>query len=101
MEFRNPIPNGVRKAVYKRSGRCCEECGSKPIELHHLTYDAHHGNHWPDTQPIFGLETPDDLKALCRICHLAKHRGPNGEFFRDPEECAAEWDYYRHVSDND
>ena len=47
--------------------------------------------------PIFGRETPDDPLALCRQCHKAKHVGPNGAFYGDPEEAEAERDYHNHM----
>jgi hypothetical protein len=68
------------------------------LELHHLKYWAGR----PDKPfSIFGRETADDLEALCRDCHLHRHAGPDKSFYADPEECAAEWDYFRHVMDKD
>jgi 5-methylcytosine-specific restriction endonuclease McrA len=89
-----PIPQSVREAVLNRADGACEDCGDdRPLELHHRTYyyDAR-----PDVERlIFGLEQPDDLLALCRDCHLARHV-VNGEFYADPEEADAERDYQDH-----
>jgi 5-methylcytosine-specific restriction endonuclease McrA len=101
MTDRKPIPAAVRAAVLQRANHCCEECGACPVELHHLTYD-----YWPGgvvrpdkgPLPIFGLETPDDLIALCRDCHEDKHIGPDGQFYVDPEECEDEWAYFDHMT---
>jgi hypothetical protein len=60
-----PIPQAVSDAVLTRAGHRCEECGSRPVELHHLTYDECHGQFYPDEYPIFGKETPRDLVVLC------------------------------------
>lgn len=93
--IRKPIPAWVRSAVLLRARHRCEECGDSPVELHHLTYSARPAR--PDKDyPIFGEETPDDLLALCRECHHAKHIGPAERFYADPEECQAEWEYYHH-----
>lgn len=92
----NPIPMNVRREVLKRANSHCEFCGEKKaLELHHLTYDYYRdAKHWI---PIFGRETPDDLRALCRDCHRGEHTGPFGEFYADPEECEAEQLYFDDV----
>jgi hypothetical protein len=73
------------------------------LELHHTTYTYWAGmeGDWGNACAIFGRETPDDLLALCRDCHKAKHIGPDGGFYGDPEECAAERDYYDHMATKD
>ena len=86
-----PIPEAVREAVLQRADRICEDCGADvPLELHHRTYYHDHSPKHPIL--IFGLERPDDLAALCRECHLARHV-VEGEFYADPEDAAAERDY--------
>jgi hypothetical protein len=97
VEFKPPIPDDVRREVIKRAHGKCEECGRRePLELHHRTY-THPCFDWGDhSLPIFGLETTDNLVALCRECHRSRHVGPDDVFYADPEECAAEWDYYDH-----
>jgi 5-methylcytosine-specific restriction endonuclease McrA len=78
--YKPPIPLATRTAVLQRSKRFCENCGDlAPLELHHLHYDTE------------GHESPDDLKALCRNCHRSAHVAPNGDFYVDPQEMAAEW----------
>jgi hypothetical protein len=66
------------------------------LELHHLTYDLSDVTHHPDHVGvcIFGHETPDVLRALCRECHLARHVDPNGEFWVDPIEMATYWESF-------
>ena len=102
----NPIPQVVRNAVMKRAGGVCEDCGGSAfLELHHCTYYRHElpeiyyikSSH----EVIFGYETPDDLLALCRDCHLAKHIDPYGQFRWDPEECEEEWNYWHHITGKD
>jgi 5-methylcytosine-specific restriction endonuclease McrA len=91
------IPDRVRAVVSRRAAGQCEECGEHlPLEMHHLTY-VRRGRDPSEDEPIFGFETPDDLQALCRACHHARHIGPDGEFYRDPEECAQEWDQFQHM----
>jgi hypothetical protein len=70
----------------------------RALELHHLTYYWHSD---PSRGTIFGHETADDLAALCRDCHHDRHIGPDDDFIADPEECAAEWDYYNHMTTKD
>jgi 5-methylcytosine-specific restriction endonuclease McrA len=98
---RIPIPPAVRAATLRRAGGCCEDCGERlPLELHHLRYRT---DYWPDmeggSKPIFGRETVDDLAALCRDCHHARHVDPNGGFWADPEEMAEHWAPYRWAMD--
>lgn len=91
----NQIPLPTRLDVIHRASGLCEDCGcSGPMEMHHLRYDE-----WSTGKlySIRGRETPDDILLLCRECHLAKHIGPDGCFYKDPEECAGEHDYYDHV----
>ena len=63
------IPFETRLAVLERANEHCEHCDrfiasdfAACLELHHLTYDRAYGN-----------ELPEDLMALCRDCHAAKH----------------------------
>lgn len=65
-----PIPDITRQMVYARAKEghtemVCEECWcDRPLELHHLHYGS------------VGREIPEDLEALCRGCHEARHRNP-------------------------
>lgn len=82
------IPVATRKSVLTRAWGRCESCGRRAaLDLHHLHYRS------------VGEEKPEDLRALCRECHDAAHRDPNGEFWRDPEEKAAYWDSYHEATD--
>ena len=91
-----PIPAAVRREVLRRAHGRCESRGREAaLELHHLTYETDHGYEY--STPIFGRETADDLRALCGDCHLGEHIGPDDDFYEDPEECEAEWDYYDHM----
>lgn len=102
---RLPIPEAVRAEVLRRAKYCCEECGETPVELHRVTYYSQRPEHqykFPKhAVEIFGFETADELLALCRECHRDKHIGPCDEFYADPEECAAEWEYFNHLMDSD
>lgn len=78
--YKPPIPLATRTAVLQRANRLCESCGAlAPLELHHLHYETE------------GCETPDDLEALCRVCHKHRHTAPNGDFYVDPQEMDAVW----------
>lgn len=82
------IPCEARAVVYVRARGRCEQCGELGrVDLHHLrryTNDC-------EQLPIAGLESPADLAALCRDCHYANHRDPNGEYWWDVEEMAEHW----------
>ena len=74
----------------------CEDGGERlPLELHHLRYVT--DDNPKNAVPIFGLEKPEDLLALCRHCHLRKHINPFGDFVLDPEECQGDWQYVDQV----
>ena len=76
-----PIPKETWLAVLKRAGGRCESCEEPhPLDLHHLTNRQKNGD------PIFGHETPADLRALCRPCHHAEHLDPDGDFWEDIDE---------------
>jgi len=87
---RKPIPLATRQAVLERAQRRCEGCGDDKVrlEMHHVTYAAFDRG---EPSEIFGQETPDDLKALCRYCHQAEHVDVNGEFWADPEDKENYW----------
>jgi hypothetical protein len=80
------IPRAVRMAVLARAKGRCEECAEKSaLEMHHLTYD------YSPLELIFGRETPNDLRALCRGCHHQAHIDPAGDFWVDPQEMKNHW----------
>ena len=90
--FRVPIPSTVRQVVLSRAGGRCEDCGKKVrLELHHLRYET---VIYDEIEDICGHETPEDLRALCRECHLSNHIDPAGIFWRDPEEMECHWSTY-------
>lgn len=97
-EYRTPIPERVRRAVYSRAGGHCEGCHTRcrRLELHHTTYDlidvTGYAKHIGEA--IFGFETPEVLEALCRECHHHRHLDPNGEFWPDPKEMEVYWASY-------
>lgn len=85
--------------MYERAKGCCEDCHApEPLELHHTTYNlaAVTGWHRDEGDSIFGHETPNVLRALCRSCHLDRHLVMD-EFYADPEEAEAERDYIAHM----
>jgi hypothetical protein len=95
----HPIPPSVRMAVHERAKGCCEDCHApEPLELHHTTYNLAAVTDWhrDEGNSIFGYETPNVLRALCRSCHLDRHL-VMGEFYADPEEAEAERDYISHM----
>ncbi len=88
-DHRPEIPRPVRLAVLRRAGGRCEGCGQRlALELHHLRYTVPATAYDVGGGPIFGKEAPQDLEALCRDCHHGRHIGPDGKFWRDPEEMA-------------
>ena len=53
-----------RSTAVARSDGFCEDCGSRSdLDVHHRTYARK------------GAELPNDLVALCRRCHTARHKG--------------------------
>jgi hypothetical protein len=90
------IPRHVRRSVMERCRGRCERCGTRrSLELHHLAYWLRDDG---PTEPIFGKETPDDLLALCRDCHKARHIDLAGDFWVDPEETADYWEsFWREI----
>lgn len=89
--MRPDIPAATRQAVFTRAGGHCEECFVRArLELHHKRY--HTDDAW--RTDIRGRETPDDLVALCRACHLSRHIDPNGEWWNDPVAMAEHWEEY-------
>jgi 5-methylcytosine-specific restriction endonuclease McrA len=100
------IPRSTVRAVYERAANLiiadrpevvvCEDCWADnlPLELHHLRYEDDNGN------PIHGHETLDDLALLCRECHHGRHIGPDGEFYRDPEDVVRQWDNWWHLMES-
>ena len=93
MRSARPIPEDVRAAVLERASGHCEDCYQETrLELHHVTYHT-----WGPRGPnelIFGRETPEDLRALCRECHGAAHKNAAGEYEWDPEEAEGERERY-------
>ena len=91
LHLRIPIPPTVRWLVRLRCGGRCEDCTERlPLEPHHLRYRIP----GPLGGPIFGRETVDDLAALCRDCHHARHIAPDGTFWPDPQAMARHWERY-------
>jgi len=87
------IPAATRKAVLERAGGVCEDCMQQcsSLELHHIHYEVNvHGKFYS----VEGCETPDDLEALCRDCHHARHRDINGDFWLLQDEKDAYWCRY-------
>ena len=63
--YRSQRWKAIRAQVLKRADECCEECFSiGEIQVHHKTPVSLGGE-------IFDL---DNLEALCRSCHLERHR---------------------------
>jgi hypothetical protein len=60
----------VRREAHERAGHRCESCGSPPFAVHHLTYLR------------LGCERPEDVRVVCRSCHLRYHDGLNGDVVR-------------------
>ena len=83
----------TRQSVLERAGGVCECCMQRidTLELHHIHYEVNvHGKFYS----VKGRETPDDLEALCRDCHYARHRDINGDFWLLQEEKEAYWSTY-------
>ena len=102
---RLPIPHATKLAVWDRAGNKCESChigfaSNLGFSFHHMIYER-----WIErdikSESVLGNERPEELQWLCWNCHQAKHRGPSGEFYLDPQEATAEWDYFNHLMDKD
>ena len=60
----------LRRRCFDRDGWRCRECGgATALEAHHIV-PVHRG----------GADTLDNLRTVCRACHLDAHRRPT-----DPE----------------
>ena len=57
------IPKAIRRAVRKRDGNKCRQCGCRT----QLQFD----HRWPFSKG--GKHTVDNLQLLCRRCNLRKH----------------------------
>jgi 5-methylcytosine-specific restriction endonuclease McrA len=102
---RLPIPHATKLTVWDRAGNKCESCkaafSSKlGFSFHHIVYEREIEQNIK-SESVFGDERPNELQWLCWSCHQAKHRGPLGEFYLDPQEAAAEWNYYHHLMEKD
>lgn len=72
--LRTPYWRETRAAALRRAGFVCEWCGEPAENVHHRTYAR------------LGNERPDDLLALCRLCHLTAHgKRPTVEQHWSPE----------------
>lgn len=65
-----------RSLALKRAKYCCEECGRKRSK--ELKLDVHHlkGIDWTGLIDLIRerlLQTPDELKVLCKECHDKEH----------------------------
>jgi hypothetical protein len=97
---RAPIPPDVRAAVLQRAEGRCEGCGrTKPLELHHTTYNLYEvtGYHRDIGGLVFGHETPDVLRALCRECHHHADMTSWGEFIGDIDEHNDQVEHWNHL----
>lgn len=107
VEGRLPIPEDTKIAVLERANGLCEECFhpkqiSETFTFHHKWYERWVPGYEGKWQvSVLGKEQPEDLEWLCWDCHKSKHRGPLGEYYLNPEECAAEWEYFHHFMDKD
>lgn len=100
-----PVPDETRKAVYARADSYCEDCGTdtEELELHHRWYERQPDvvltKHDMYPESVLGKETPDDLMALCRHCHLSRHVDDvTDEFYARPDELEDERAYRDHMS---
>lgn len=61
----------MRRIIFARCNGICEHCHIRKAEQgHHLTYDR------------LGCELPEDLLAVCRLCHEELHGIEREEFLR-------------------
>lgn len=59
-----------RARILDRDGYRCRDCGRPGrLEVHHVDGDAMN-------------DADDNLRTLCRTCHLAAHRKPEDEAWR-------------------
>jgi hypothetical protein len=102
----------VRKQTLERAGAdnpqqfgTCEDCRDETNleQLHHECYSYEYSKHFTDPNHYYkrgwhtpGYEhiNPDELAALYRRCHHARHIDENGEFWDDPVEMREHWEPY-------
>ena len=59
-DYQHPAYRQARLGALARSGDVCQFCGQYPADETH---------HWARNYPSEKDTTPDDLTALCRVCH--------------------------------
>ena len=68
--IRGPRWDRVRRRELERTGWRCERCGKAGrLEVHHVRPLAKGG----------AAYDPDNLKVLCRRCHIETHKRPRSE----------------------
>lgn len=63
--------NALKRTMYLELGGCCQDCGCKfkreRLELHHIV---------PVSERPDLIASRDNLRLLCRDCHMKYHRKP-------------------------
>lgn len=67
------IPDPVRRAVLRRDGYACKECGWNK-ELWNPSDPRHLEPHHVKPHVRGGANTEENLETLCNVCHDEKHR---------------------------
>jgi len=67
--IRSGVSDDLRELLYARAAGRCEACG---VRLEHSGMDPHHRK----LRSQGGLDTPDNLLAVCRRSHAAIHANP-------------------------
>jgi hypothetical protein len=106
IEGRLPIPQKTKTEVLKRANGKCEKCHCKyhwslGFSLHHLIYERDIYPYGKHTESVLGNERPEEMLWVCWTCQKSFHRGPSGQYYHDPQEAKAEWDYWDHIMSKD
>ena len=77
----------LRRRVLKRDGYRCTRCGRSPRKVWGLRLEVHH------VRPVHrgGKSVIENLRTLCRECHLAHHRVHNNR-----RQASPEWQAFRN-----
>ena len=81
-DYRHPAYRVARQRAMSRSGGACQICGQRAAT------DAHH---WAIDYPEEASISPDDLTAVCSICHaiattVRRFRGSGWQLVRAVRE---------------
>lgn len=68
------FPASVIEYAFRKSGGCCEQCGSKErLEVHHILPIWFAAEYFPQLAS-YALISAQNARLLCHQCHTEKHK---------------------------